>query len=112
MGTRRGLPFGHFYGPTALSKDRETLYLYVFDIPRDAIAVKGVRNEIDEVYVVGSGQTLAWKRSGGAPWKNIPGILLVDVPEAALDDDVTVVGIRLKGPLDLYHGSGGAIEAN
>ena len=111
-GTRRGLPFGHFFGPTALSKDRQTLYLYVFDIPRDAITVKGVRNEIERVWAVGHGAKLTWTRNGGAPWKNIPGILLVDVPEAVLDQDVTVVGIQLKDPLDLYHGTGGAVEAN
>jgi alpha-L-fucosidase len=111
-GTRRGLPFGHFYGPTALAKDRETLYLYVFDIPRDAITVNGVRNEIERVWVVGQGATLTWTHSGGAPWKNIPGILLIDVPEAVLDEDVTVVGIRMKGPLDLYHGTGEAEESD
>jgi alpha-L-fucosidase len=111
-GTRRGLPFGHFYGPTALSKDRQTLYLYVFDVPRGPIAVKGVRNDIERIWVVGPGRSLTFERSGGAPWKNIPGVLLVDLPEADLDEDVTVVGIRLKGPLDLYHGTGGAVEAN
>jgi alpha-L-fucosidase len=111
-GTRRGLPFGHFYGPTTLSKDRTTLYLYEFDVPRGPLAVKGVRNDIERVWVVGQGATLTWKRSGGAPWKNIPGILLIDVPETALDEDVTVVGVRLRGPLDLYHGTGGAVEAN
>jgi alpha-L-fucosidase len=111
-GTRRGLPFGHFYGPTTLSKDRQTLYLYVFDIPRDAITIKGVRNDIERVWVVGRDETLTWRRSGGAPWWNIPGILLVDVPQAALDEDVTVVGIRLQGALDLYHGAGGAVETN
>jgi alpha-L-fucosidase len=111
-GTRRGLPFGHFYGPTALSRDRETLFLYVFDIPRAALRVKGVRNDVERVWVVGRDETLEWRRSGGAPWNNIPGVLLVDVPESVLDPDVTVIGVRLKGPLDLYHGSGGAVEAN
>jgi alpha-L-fucosidase len=111
-GTRRGLPFGHFYGPTALSQDRQTLYLYVFDIPRGPITVKGVRNDIDGIWVVGHGARLTYDRSGGAPWKNIPGVLRIEVPEAALDPDVTVVGIRLKGALDLYHGTGEAIDAN
>jgi alpha-L-fucosidase len=111
-GTRRGLPFGHFYGPTALSKDHRTLYLYVLDIPRGPVTVKGVRNDIERVWVVGQDAQLTWKRSGGAPWKNIPGILLIDVPEAVLDEDVTVVGIRMKDALDLYHGTGGAVEAN
>ena len=71
-----------------------------------------MRNDIERVWVVGNGATLTWKRNGGAPWKNIPGILMIDVPEAALDEDVTVIGIQLKDALDLYHGTGGAVEAN
>jgi hypothetical protein len=38
---------------------------------------------------------------------NIPGIVRIDVPREALDDEVTVIGVRLEGPLDLYHGAGG-----
>ena len=71
-----------------------------------------MRNDIERVWVVGGDQNLEWSRSGGAPWKNIPGILLIGVPEEVLDQDVTVVGIQLKGPLDLYHGAGGAVESN
>ena len=111
-GTVRGLPFGHFYGPTTLSKDRRTLYLFVFDTPRDAIAVKGVRNKIERVFVVGRGEGVTSSRSGGADWMNIPGILRIDVPKEALDEEVTVIGVRLEGPLDLYHGAGGAAESN
>jgi alpha-L-fucosidase len=110
-GTLRGLPFGHFYGPTTLSKDRRTLYLFVFDTPRDAIAVKGVRNKIERVFVVGRGETATWSRSGGADWMNIPGTLRIDVPKEALDDEVTVIGVRLEGALDLYHAAGGAAES-
>ena len=84
----------------------------MLDIPRGPVTVKGVRNDIERVWVVGQDARLTWKRSGGAPWKNIPGILLIDVPEAVLDEDVTVVGIRMKDALDLYHGTGGAVEAN
>jgi hypothetical protein len=39
-------------------------------------------------------------------------IRLVDVPEGVLDEDVTVVGIRPRGPLELSHGAGEAVEAN
>jgi alpha-L-fucosidase len=111
-GTVAGLPFGHFYGPTALGKDRKTLYLFLFDVPREAVAVKGIRNKIERAWVVGRGETLAWKRSGGADWNRIPGVLLLDVPAATLDDDVTVIGLALDGPLDLYRGTGGAVESN
>jgi len=110
--TVRGLPCGHFYGPTALSRDRATLYLFVLDIPRDDVVVKGVRNEIERVFVLGGDRDLEWKRSGGAPWNNIPGILQIGVPTEALDEDVTVIGVSLKGALDLYHGAGGSVEVN
>jgi len=71
-----------------------------------------VRNEIDRVFVLGGDRDLEWKRSGGAPWNNIPGILQIGVPTEALDEDVTVIGVSLKGALDLYHGAGGSIEVN
>ncbi|MEU0316376.1 hypothetical protein [Nocardioides sp. NPDC006273] len=43
-GIRRGLPHGHFYGPTALSDDGRTLFLYVLDRPNDYVVVRGLRN--------------------------------------------------------------------
>jgi alpha-L-fucosidase len=64
------------------------------------------------VFVVGRGEPATWSRSGGADWMNIPGILRIDVAKEALDDEVTVIGVHLEGPLDLYHGAGGAVESN
>jgi alpha-L-fucosidase len=107
-----GLPMGHFYGPTALSKDRQTVYLYVFDIPRDSLALKGIRNNVKRVRVLGRAGELTNKKMGGAPWMNIPGVLYIDLPQEKLDSDVTVVAVDLEGPLDLYHGAGQVIEAN
>ena len=49
---------------------------------------------------------------GGAPWAHPPGILWIDVPEAALDPDATVLKLELDGPLDLYTGAGDAIPFN
>ena len=101
--TKRGLPFGHFYGPTALNKTDDVVYLYLLDIPKEYIAVKGIRNDIKSIRVVGSGQTLSCKRFGGASWSNIPGILYIDVPEDVLDEYITVIALELEGKLDLYH---------
>lgn len=51
-----GIPYPHFYSPTALSKDKTILYLYVRDIPKDGkIALKGIHNKINRTYVVGGG---------------------------------------------------------
>jgi len=110
--TRRGLPLGHFYGPTTISKDRKTIYLFVLDIPKDDIVVKGIQNKVTQVRLVGTPDKLANKRNGGAEWMKIPGVLQITLPATKLDHNVTVVAIDLDSPLELYRGSGGAIEQN
>ncbi len=110
--TEAGLPAGHLYGTSTLSHDRETLYVTLFDRPWDEFAVKGIRNAVKRVSVVGSGTELPFRKVGGAPWMNIPGVLWITVPEAALDPNATVLKVELDGPLDLYSGSGHAIESN
>jgi alpha-L-fucosidase len=107
-----GLPHGHFNGPTALSPDRRTLYLYLVDKPQTEIAVKGLHNQVKQVRVVGHHDTLPHEANGGAPWVNIPGIVYIDVPDALKDEHVTVLALELDRELDLYHGPGQAIEAN
>ncbi len=105
-GTTRGLPHGHFYGPSTLSADQTALYLFLFDIPRDEISVKGIRNPIKKVSILGSHQELAHHISGGAPWAHLPGVTWITVPNSVLDDEVTVLKIELEAPLDLYSGAG------
>jgi alpha-L-fucosidase len=39
-GTIAGIPAGHFYGPTTLSKDRRILYLFLPQTPRDRSSSK------------------------------------------------------------------------
>lgn len=112
FGTEAGLPHGHFYGPSTLSKDKKILYLYYFNRSYDDIAVKGIRNKIKKASVVGSSLELNYKKIGGAPWLNIPGILWIDVPESAIDNNCTVIKIELEEELDLYRGTGQNIELN
>ncbi|MBV9469083.1 MAG: alpha-L-fucosidase [Abitibacteriaceae bacterium] len=110
--TEAGLPAGHLYGTSTLSKDHQTLYAMIFDRPWDEIAIKGIRNQIKRVSVVGSGHELSYRKMGGAAWMNIPGVLWIEVPEAELNPNATVIKIELDGPLDLYSGAGHAIESN
>jgi alpha-L-fucosidase len=110
--TEKGLPWGHFYGPSMLSKSKETLYLFVFDPPKDSISLKGVRNRIRNIAVLGKQKKLKFRVVGGAPWMNIPGVLWIDVPSSVCDPVVTVLKVELDGPVSLYRGSGGAIEMN
>jgi alpha-L-fucosidase len=62
--------------------------------------VKGIRNEITRVSVIG-GPQLASRKIGGAKWLNMPGVLWIDVPDSALDQDATVIKVEMKGALDL-----------
>jgi alpha-L-fucosidase len=110
--TQAGLPSGLFYGSSTLSQDRKTLYLIFFDIPRDQIAVRGLRNKVLRASVVGSDEQLSHRSVGGAPWMSVPGVLWIDVPERVLDENATVIRLELDGELDLYTGSGHAIEVN
>jgi len=110
--TKRGLPFGHFYGPTTISKDQKTIYCFVLDIPKDDLVVKGIKNKVKQVRLLGTDKTLSFERNGGAAWHGIPGVLQIDLPAALLDQNVTVIAIDLETPLELYRGHGGSIEAN
>lgn len=110
-GTRAGLPHGHFYGPSTLSKSGDTLFLTTFDRPRGAVAVKGIRNKIKRASIVG-GPEVKQQAIGGAPWANLPGVLWIDVPEEHLDPEATVIKLELEGPLDLYTGAGDAVTFN
>lgn len=113
FGTTAGLPYGHFSGPTTLSKDKTRLYLFQFHKPRHYIELKGIQNKVKSIKVLGTSQELEFQRNGGAEWNNIPGILRIDIPEDRhLDQYVTVLEIQLEKPLVLYRGHGQAVELN
>jgi alpha-L-fucosidase len=102
FGTRPGIPDGYFYGPTSLSKDRQTLYLFLDYQPKGPVVVKGLKNAINRIRVVGNGTKLTWKLMMKQYWSQVPGLVYIDVPENVLDDDVTVIAILLDGPIDLF----------
>ncbi len=110
-GSKAGLPLGHFYGPTMLSKDDKTVYLALSGIPRDYILIKGLQTKIKDIRVLGSGEKLSWSRNGGAKWANIPGIVRIEIPDK-LDELVTIIAVELEEPVKLYRGGGKTIEAN
>ncbi|MBR7836955.1 alpha-L-fucosidase [Actinospica durhamensis] len=103
--TTAGLPAGHHYGSSTLSKDRRTVYLVCYDNPRESIAVRGLRNQIRRVTVLGSGRELRHSRTGGLGGH--PGHLWIEAPAAEeLDEYATVLAVELDGELDLYTGTG------
>ena len=111
-GTRAGIPPEHFYGPTALSKSGDILYLYLPYKPVGPLMIKGLKNKINRIWVVGNGTKLNWKVIGKQYWSNVPGIVYIDVPERVLDPQVTVIAVLLSGKIDLYREKGQAIENN
>ncbi len=111
FGSVAGLPHGHFYGASTMNQSSDVIHLILFDCPREAVAVKGIRNKVRRTSIVG-GPEVKHRRSGGAPWVNLPGVLWIDVPSEALDPDATVIRLELEGPLDLYTGTGHAVTHN
>ena len=54
-GTGAGIPSGHFYGPTTLSADRQTLYLFVPHTSDKPVVVRGLKNHVNRIRIVGNG---------------------------------------------------------
>jgi len=111
-GTRAGIPKEHFNGYTALSKDKTILYLYVDNKPNGPLLIKGLKNKVNRIWVVGNGTKLSHKVVGKQYWSSVPGLLYIDLPEKAQDKDVTVIAVLLRGKVDLFREEVKAIESN
>jgi alpha-L-fucosidase len=111
-GTRSGLPSGHYYGPSTLSANGETLYLFITQIPRYPIVLKGLKNQINRIRIVGEGTKLTHQIVGKMYWSEVPGLIYIDIPKEKLDKQVTVIAIQLKGKIALYREDGAPIESN
>lgn len=110
--TGKGIPEGHFDGKTALSKDLKTLYLFVEGQPNGPIAIKGLKNQISRIRVVGEGTMLEHAIYNKLYWSKVPGIIYIDIPKDKLDQNITVIAVLLDGPVELYREKVTAIESN
>lgn len=102
-----GIPPGHFYGPTTLSKDSTTLYLFLHGSSGGNIMIKGLDNKVQDITVLGNNAKLSHKIVGKISWSHVPGLVYVNVPQNVLDKYITVVKIKLDKPVKLYRGQGG-----
>ncbi|HNV49719.1 MAG TPA: alpha-L-fucosidase [Bacteroidales bacterium] len=102
-----GLPPGHFYGPTTLSKDSTNIYLFLAGNPQNQIVVRGLFDNIENVSIVGSDISLEWKIVGKISWSLVPGLVYIQMPEKYQDQYMTVIKIKLKDKVHLYRGEGG-----
>lgn len=105
--TVAGLPQGHFYGPSTLSKDSTRLYLFLPGKVSGQVVVKGLVNPIKKISVVGKETTLTHKIVGKISWSPVPGLVYIPVPASVQDPYITVLALELEGPLRLYSGKGG-----
>ena len=86
-----GLPLGHFYGPTTLSKDSTILYLFVEGSSGGNLMIKGLQNKIEDITVLGNNIKLTHKVVGKISWGPVPGLVYINVPQQALDKYITVL---------------------
>ncbi|MDR3711796.1 MAG: alpha-L-fucosidase [Puia sp.] len=107
FGALGGIPQGHFYGPTTLSKDSTILYLFLPGKTSGQIVVKGLDNKIKDIEVLGQGAHLTHKIVGKIYWSPVPGLVYIPVPENVQDPYVTVLKVVLDKPVKLYGGRGG-----
>lgn len=105
--TVAGIPQGHFYGPTTLSKDSTTLYLFVHGKTSGQLMLKGLDNKIEDISVVGTGTKLNHKVVGKISWSPVPGLVYINLPEGVQDKYITVLKLKLDKPIKLYRGQGG-----
>jgi alpha-L-fucosidase len=112
-GTRAGLPNGHFFGPSTLSADSTTLYLFLANGMSGSVEIKGLDNKIISVEIVGSdadrgdAMTLNHRVVGKISWSKVPGLVFIDLREGYDDPWMTVLKVKLDGPVKLYRGEGG-----
>jgi alpha-L-fucosidase len=112
FGSLAGIPQGHFYGPTTLSKDSTTLYLFLHGKQSGQVLVKGLNNKINKIRLVGTDEELSHKVVGKISWSPVPGLVYINVPQDGQDDYISVLALELDKPVSLYRGKGGFLDNN
>jgi len=102
-----GLPPGHFYGASTMSKDSTSLYLFVPAHSSGNLVIKGLKNKIKEISVIGGSLKLDHKIVGKISWSDVPGLVFIDLPAKLNDQYMSVLKVKLEGALRLYRGKGG-----
>jgi len=97
-----GIPKEHFYGPSTMSKDKKTLYLFIKGNPGGEVVLRGLKNKINRVWVVGEGTKLNHTVLGKVYWSEYPGIKYIQVPDYVLDNHMTVLAVLLDGEINLF----------
>ena len=102
----KGLDYRLYLGGSTISKDRKTMYLFVYDKPSGYICVKGIKTNVKRISVLHNGNEAKYRYTGALPWSGIPGTLWIDVREEDLHPIVTVLKVELEDVLTLNLGHG------
>lgn len=100
-GTLPGIPMACFHGPSCLSKDSTTLFLFLQYKPTGPIVLKGVKTKIVSAEVLGTGQSIPFELTMKPSWSSYSGVNYITIPENLLDPEVTVVKLRMEGPVNV-----------
>lgn len=100
--TKAGIPPNYFEGPSTLSKDGKILYLFLTGKPNGPVMIKGLKNKVRSIWVVGNGTYLNHTIKLKAWWSKVPGIIFIDVPGNVIDKYITVLAVSLDKPVELY----------
>ncbi len=100
-GTVAGLPEGCFAGPSTMSRDSSTVYLFFAGDGGGELMLEGVKNRINKAFVVGNGTTLEAKEYLRPWWSSHAGVYFIKVPDEVLDEKMTVIGLSLDGKLKI-----------
>lgn len=107
-----GLPQGYYDGFSTLSPDKQTLYLFVDGKPNGPLQIKGIKNKINRIRIVGNGTLLGHQILNKQYWSEVPGMLYIPIPEDQLDSRMTVIAVLLDKPLNLHQEEIKPIESN
>ncbi|WP_273326061.1 alpha-L-fucosidase [Vallitalea guaymasensis] len=111
-GTKEGIMTRYYLGGSTMSHDEETLYLFVYDNPKENVCLKGLCNKVKKATVLHSGKELNYEIHGGVPWFNIPGTIWFDLTPEDCHENVTVLKIEVEGKIEMYGGSGAVVTHN
>jgi len=97
-GEQAGISFTRFHGPSTVSMDGKTLYLFVPAMPEGGILLRGVVSVPKRVSVVSTGEESVWRQLGGVPPYQ-PGDFLISAPKKR-DSLMTVIKLEYN---DIIH---------
>lgn len=97
FGSNAGIPREYYAGPSTTSANGKVLYLFVEGNPKGPIMLKGIKNKVENIWVVGKGTKLNFNIKMKAWWSSVPGIIFIDLPSELTDKYLTVIAVQLAG---------------